>query len=56
MLEERIRELAKAQEEYVIKMRRYFHEHPEVSRQEKETSEVVRSCSALSRQRREAGA
>ncbi len=36
MLEERIRELAKAQEEYVIKMRRYFHEHPEVSRQRKE--------------------
>lgn len=42
MLDERIRELARSEEDYVIRMRRYFHEHPEVSKEERETSAVIR--------------
>lgn len=42
MLEEtRIKQTAKEQEEYVIRMRRYFHEHPENSMEEKETYRVI---------------
>lgn len=31
------KELAAAQEEYIISMRRYFHEHPEISNHEDNT-------------------
>lgn len=42
MLDEKIKELAREQEDYVIKMRRYFHENPEVSMKEKNTCEVIK--------------
>ncbi len=43
MLDERIKALARDQEPYVIRMRRYFHEHPEESMKEKHTGEVIRA-------------
>lgn len=39
------RTLAAAQEDYIISMRRYFHEHPEISRQEEGT--IARICEEL---------
>ena len=43
MPNDRIKELSREQEAYVIAMRRYFHEHPENSMEEKNTSEAVRA-------------
>ena len=43
MLEEIIKKAAAEQEEYVIQMRRYFHEHPEDSMQEKHTYQIITS-------------
>lgn len=38
---ERIRELAREQRDYVIKMRRYFHENPELGEREENTSSAL---------------
>lgn len=39
----KIEEIAKKYEDYVIRMRREFHRHPELSKQEKRTSEIVQN-------------
>ena len=41
----KVYELAKAVEPYVIEMRRYFHEHPELSNHEDKT--IERLCEEL---------
>lgn len=39
----KIQEVASKYEKYQVEMRRYFHQHPEVSEKEYETSKVIKA-------------